>query len=89
MSRGNHNKLKKLPKKLLTIRLNASFTQKEVLNHINDGKGGDRSLISHFETGKCEPSLYQLLKYVELGNKSHYNVKYEDLFDDQKDPFNK
>lgn len=86
MSRGKHRKLKKLGEKLLALRIFSNLTQKEIFNFINETKKGSRSIISHFETGKSEPSLYQIFKYTELANKySQKNIRIEDLIDDRNE----
>ena len=87
MSRGKHRKLHKIGRKLLAIRLHAGLTQKEILRFINDDDDmGNRSIISHFERGKSEPSLFQILKYAELATKhSKKNLRVEDLIDDEKE----
>lgn len=92
MSRAAREKVNGLPEKLLALRLATGLTQKEVLNFINVNKTGHRSLISHFEKGKAEPSLSQILGYTRLANTyphkfSHKIFIVDDFIDENRELF--
>ncbi|HJQ31531.1 MAG TPA: helix-turn-helix transcriptional regulator [Pyrinomonadaceae bacterium] len=70
----------RLAEKLLQIRTALSLSQGEMLNRIGMGESGYRHYISHFETGKREPSLLILLQYARVAN-----VYVEALIDDKLD----
>jgi transcriptional regulator with XRE-family HTH domain len=70
----------RLAEKLLKIRNALGVSQGEMLDRIGLGESGYRHYISHFETGKREPSLLILLQYARLAN-----VYVEALIDDELD----
>jgi transcriptional regulator with XRE-family HTH domain len=70
----------RLAEKLLQIRNALGVSQGEMLDRIGLGESGYRHYISHFETGKREPSLLILLQYARLAN-----VYVEALIDDELD----
>jgi transcriptional regulator with XRE-family HTH domain len=70
----------RLAEKLLQIRTALGLSQSEMLNRIGLGESGYRHYISHFETGKREPSLLILLQYARVAN-----VYVEALIDDELD----
>ncbi|MET0645996.1 MAG: helix-turn-helix transcriptional regulator [Pyrinomonadaceae bacterium] len=74
----------RLAEKLLQIRNTLGLSQGEMLNRIGMGESGYRHYISHFETGKREPSLLILLQYARIAN-----VYVEALIDDELDLPNK
>ena len=71
---------KRLAEKLLQIRSDLGVSQGEMLNRVGLGESGYRHYISHFETGKREPSLLILLQYARAAN-----VYVEVLIDDELD----
>jgi transcriptional regulator with XRE-family HTH domain len=70
----------RLAEKLLRIRNALGLSQGEMLNRIGMGESGYRHYVSHFETGKREPSLLILLQYARVAN-----VYVEVLIDDELD----
>jgi transcriptional regulator with XRE-family HTH domain len=70
----------RLAEKLLQIRNDLGVSQGEMLNRIGLGESGYRHYISHFETGRREPSLLILLEYARVAN-----VYVEALIDDELD----
>lgn len=70
----------RLAEKLLQIRTALGVSQGEMLGRIGLGESGYRHYISHFETGKREPSLLILLRYARVAN-----VYVEALIDDELD----
>ncbi|HST51746.1 MAG TPA: helix-turn-helix transcriptional regulator [Pyrinomonadaceae bacterium] len=70
----------RLAEKLLQIRHDLGLSQTEMLGRIGMGQTGYRHYISHFETGKREPSLLILLEYARVAN-----VYVEALIDDDLD----
>ncbi|HVF67125.1 MAG TPA: helix-turn-helix transcriptional regulator [Pyrinomonadaceae bacterium] len=70
----------RLADKLLQIRTALGVSQGDMLSRIGMGESGYRHYISHFETGKREPSLLILLQYARLAN-----VYVEVLIDDELD----
>ena len=70
----------RLAEKLLHIRNALGLSQGEMLNRVGLGESGYRHYISHFETGKREPSLLILLEYARTAN-----VYVEALIDDELD----
>ena len=70
----------RLAEKLLQIRNALGLSQGEMLNRIGMGETGYRHYVSHFETGKREPSLLILLQYARVAN-----VYVEVLIDDELD----
>ena len=70
----------RLAEKLLQIRNALGVSQGEMLNRIGLGESGYRHYVSHFETGKREPSLLILLQYARAAN-----VYVEALIDDELD----
>jgi transcriptional regulator with XRE-family HTH domain len=70
----------RLAEKLLGIRNALGLSQSEMLNRIGVGESGYRHYISHFETGRREPSLLILLEYARVAN-----VYVEALIDDELD----
>lgn len=67
----------RLAEKLLQIRNALGLSQGEMLHRIGMGETGYRHYVSHFETGKREPSLLILLQYARVAN-----VYVEVLIDD-------
>lgn len=70
----------RLALKLLQIRNALGFSQSEMLKHLGIDGSGYRHYISHFETGKREPSLLVLLEYARAAN-----IYVEVLIDDNLD----
>ena len=70
----------RLAEKLLQIRTALGLSQSEMLNRIGLGESGYRHYVSHFETGRREPSLLVLLEYARVAN-----VYVEALIDDELD----
>ena len=70
----------RLAEKLLQIRTALGVSQGVMLSRVGMGESGYRHYISHFETGKREPSLLILLQYARLAN-----VHVEVLIDDELD----
>jgi transcriptional regulator with XRE-family HTH domain len=70
----------RLAEKLLQIRIALDVSQGEMLNRIGLGESGYRHYVSHFETGRREPSLLILLQYARVAN-----VYVEALIDDELD----
>jgi transcriptional regulator with XRE-family HTH domain len=70
----------RLAEKLLQIRNDLGLSQTEMLSRVGLGESGYRHYISHFETGKREPSLLILLQYARAAN-----VYIEALIDDELD----
>ena len=70
----------RLAEKLLQIRNALGLSQGEMLNRIGMGESGYRHYVSHFETGRREPSLLVLLQYARVAN-----VYVEALIDDELD----
>jgi transcriptional regulator with XRE-family HTH domain len=70
----------RLAEKLLQIRNALGLSQTAMLSRVGLGESGYRHYISHFETGKREPSLLILLQYARLAN-----VYVEALIDDELD----
>ena len=70
----------RLAEKLLHIRNALGLSQGEMLSRVGLGETGYRHYISHFETGKREPSLLVLLEYARVAN-----VHVEVLIDDELD----
>jgi transcriptional regulator with XRE-family HTH domain len=70
----------RLAEKLLQIRTALGLSQSQMLSRLNLGDTGYRHYISHFETGKREPSLPTLLEYARAAN-----VYVEALIDDNLD----
>jgi len=70
----------RLAEKLLHIRNALGLSQGEMLSRVGLGETGYRHYISHFETGKREPSLLILLEYARTAN-----VYVEALIDDELD----
>lgn len=70
----------RLAEKLLQIRSALGVSQGEMLYRLGMGESGYRHYISHFETGKREPSLRILLQYARVAN-----VYVEALIDDELD----
>jgi transcriptional regulator with XRE-family HTH domain len=70
----------RLAGKLLQIRTALGLSQGEMLHRIGLGETGYRHYVSHFETGKREPSLPVLLRYARA-----VNVYVEALIDDELD----
>jgi len=71
---------KRLAEKLLQIRNALGLSQGGMLHRIGLGETGYRHYVSHFETGKREPSLLILLEYARVAN-----VYVEVLIDDELD----
>ena len=71
---------KRLAEKLLQIRNALGLSQGGMLHRIGLGETGYRHYVSHFETGKREPSLLILLEYARVAN-----VYVEALIDDKLD----
>jgi transcriptional regulator with XRE-family HTH domain len=70
----------RLAGKLLQIRAALGLSQGEMLSRIGLGETGYRHYVSHFETGRREPSLLVLLRYARVAN-----VYVEALIDDELD----
>jgi transcriptional regulator with XRE-family HTH domain len=70
----------RLAGKLLQIRTALGLSQSEMLKRIGLGATGYRHYVSHFETGRREPSLPVLLRYARVAN-----VYVEALIDDELD----
>jgi transcriptional regulator with XRE-family HTH domain len=70
----------RLAEKLLQIRNALGLSQGGMLHRIGMGESGYRHYVSHFETGKREPSLLILLQYARVAN-----VYVEVLIDDELD----
>jgi transcriptional regulator with XRE-family HTH domain len=70
----------RLAEKLLQIRIALGLSQGDMLSRVGMGESGYRHYISHFETGKREPTLRILLQYARVAN-----VHVEALIDDELD----
>jgi transcriptional regulator with XRE-family HTH domain len=70
----------RLAEKLLQIRNALGVSQGGMLHRLGMGESGYRHYVSHFETGKREPSLLILLQYARVAN-----VHVEALIDDELD----
>lgn len=70
----------RLAEKLLQIRTALGLSQTEMLHRLGLGETGYRHYVSHFETGRREPSLLVLLEYARAAN-----VHVEALIDDELD----
>ncbi len=57
-----------LAKKLKQIRVHLGFSQDEMLRALGLAEKSNRSLISGFELGTKEPSLFTLISYADLIN---------------------
>ena len=73
-------KPRRLPEKLLHIRLALGLSQNEMLRHLGLGEGYFRSSISGYELGTREPPLPILLKYARAAE-----VYVDALIDDSID----
>jgi transcriptional regulator with XRE-family HTH domain len=70
----------RLAGKLLQIRIALGISQGDMLSRVGMGESGYRHYISHFETGKREPTLRILLQYARVAN-----LYVEALIDDELD----
>jgi transcriptional regulator with XRE-family HTH domain len=66
MGRVARPKPKRLPEKLLFIRLALGLSQNEILRRLDLGESLQRNAISGYELGGIEPPLPVLLKYARL-----------------------
>jgi transcriptional regulator with XRE-family HTH domain len=73
-------KPERLAEKLLQIRTALGLSQSGILSRLGYGEPSYRHYISHFETGRREPSLMFLLQYARVAN-----VYVEVLIDDELD----
>ena len=84
MGRSSRPKPQRLAGKLKQIRIHFDLSQTEMLIKLNydPDKKDLRSVISAYELGKREPTLFDLLSYARLAK-----VPVENLIDDEKDLF--
>ena len=80
MVRGARVKPKRLPEKLLQIRLALELSQSEMLRRLGLEEQMDYKRISEFELGSTEPHLSVLLQYSRAAR-----VHMEDIVDDDLD----
>jgi transcriptional regulator with XRE-family HTH domain len=80
MGRTARPKPKRLPEKLLSIRLALGLSQNEILRRLDLGESLQRNAISGYELGSIEPPLPVLLKYARLAG-----VSTDVLIDDKLD----
>ena len=80
MGRVARPKPKRLPEKLLSIRLALGLSQNEILGRLDLGESLLRNAISGYELGGIEPPLPVLLKYARLAG-----ICVDVLIDDELD----
>jgi transcriptional regulator with XRE-family HTH domain len=79
--KGDYRKrLRRLPEKLLQIRLGLGLSQNEMLERLGFSKELFRSNISQYELGRREPPLVVLLQYARAAS-----VYVDVLLDDELD----
>jgi transcriptional regulator with XRE-family HTH domain len=71
---------RRLPEKLLAIRLQLGLSQNEMLRKLGIQDEFQRQTISAYETGKAEPPLPILLLYAQAAG-----ITTDVLIDDQRD----
>jgi transcriptional regulator with XRE-family HTH domain len=79
--KGDYRKrLRRLPEKLLRIRLGLGLSQNEMLERLGFSQELFRSNISQYELGRREPPLVVLLQYARVAS-----VFVDALIDDELD----
>lgn len=80
MGRGTRNKPKRLPEKLLQVRISLGLSQNGMVKRLGTDEELSQEYISGFERGNREPSLIVLLRYARVAG-----VAMEVLADDELD----
>lgn len=80
MGKYPRRKQKRLPEKLLQIRLALDLSQNEILRRLGADDELYRTNISNYELGEREPPLYVLLGYARLAG-----VSTDVIIDDELD----
>ena len=80
MGRGTRNKPKRLPEKLLQVRISLGLSQNGMVRRLGTDEVLSQEYISGFERGNREPSLIVLLRYARVAG-----VAMEVLVDDELD----
>jgi transcriptional regulator with XRE-family HTH domain len=80
MGKQSRQRPRRLPEKLLEIRLKLGLSQNEMVRWMGLGDEIERDYISKYERGTLEPSLWVLLQYARA-----VNVSVEVLIDNELD----
>jgi len=66
MGKYPRRKQRHLPHKLRQIRESLGLSQSEIINRMGLADELERTIVSNFESGHREPSLYVLLQYAHV-----------------------